>query len=126
MKILEVVSTGISPSYEKRRAEIIRRQYGALPNYPLSVATVWEISRSIVKQKEPATFAFLHSVPFWLLTPFQKRFLPQEQQSGKDLESSGRRLSRHRYGDKYVTAVSRSSIAKSMRKMILTASLSTG
>jgi hypothetical protein len=64
-----IEDTGSSESryldiYEKRRAEIIQRHYGALPNYPLPVATAWQFSKSIVKQKEPATFALLQLCAF--------------------------------------------------------------
>jgi tetratricopeptide (TPR) repeat protein len=64
-----IEDTGSSESrylkiYEQRRDEIIRRQYGALPNYFLSVAAAWGISRSIVKQREPATFALLQLCAF--------------------------------------------------------------
>lgn len=64
-----IEDTGTSESrylsiYEKHRAEVIKRQYGALPNYPLAVATVWDISRNIVKRREPATFDLLQLCAF--------------------------------------------------------------
>jgi TIR domain/NB-ARC domain len=88
-----IEDTGSSESrylkiYEQRRAEIIQRQYGALPNYPLSVATAWEISRSIVKQKEPATFALLQLCAF--LAPDaipEEIFTEGASVLGKELES---------------------------------------
>lgn len=49
--------------YEQRRAEIIQRHYGALPNYPLPVATAWEFSKSVVKQYK-AAFALLQLCAF--------------------------------------------------------------
>jgi TIR domain/NB-ARC domain len=88
-----IEDTGSSESrylkiYEQRRAEIIQRQYGALPNYPLSVATAWGISRSIVKQKEPATFALLQLCAF--LAPDaipEEIFIKGASVLGKELES---------------------------------------
>lgn len=64
-----IEDTGSSESrylsiYEKLRAEIIQRQYGALPNYPLPVAAAWAFSRSIVQQKEPAAFELLQLCAF--------------------------------------------------------------
>lgn len=50
--------------YEKRRAEIIQRHYGALPNYPLPVATAWAFSKSIVGQREPLALELLQLCAF--------------------------------------------------------------
>lgn len=50
--------------YEEYRAQIIKDQYGALPNYPLAVAAAWKFSKDIVKQEQPATYEFLQLCAF--------------------------------------------------------------
>jgi hypothetical protein len=50
--------------YEEYREKIIQEHYGALPNYPLPVATAWEISKEIVRLENPAAFAFLQLCAF--------------------------------------------------------------
>ncbi len=50
--------------YERHRAEVLQRHFGALPNYPLPVAAAWTFSKGIVQQKEPAAFALLQLCAF--------------------------------------------------------------
>ena len=59
-----IEDTGSSASrylalYQQYRSEIQEDQYGAVPNYPWSVASAWKISSSIVKQEQPAAFELL-------------------------------------------------------------------
>jgi hypothetical protein len=50
--------------YEELRKEVLQRQFGALPNYPLPVATAWKFSKNVVQQKDPAAFELLQLCAF--------------------------------------------------------------
>jgi TIR domain/NB-ARC domain len=50
--------------YKEYRADMLQRQFGALPNYPLPVATAWTFSKSVIQQKEPASFELLQLCAF--------------------------------------------------------------
>jgi hypothetical protein len=64
-----IEETGSSTSrylalYQHYRSEIQEYQYGAVPNYPWSVASAWKISRGIVQQEQPAAFELLQLCAF--------------------------------------------------------------
>lgn len=64
-----IEDTGSSESrylkiYEEFRSEVLQRQFGALPNYPLPVATAWKFSKNVVQQKDPAAFELLQLCAF--------------------------------------------------------------
>jgi hypothetical protein len=64
-----IEDTGSSESrylkiYEELRTEVLQRQFGALPNYPLPVATAWTFSKNVVQQKDPAAFELLQLCAF--------------------------------------------------------------
>lgn len=50
--------------YEEFRAQVLQRQFGALPNYPLPVATAWKFSKRVVQETDAAAFEMLQLCAF--------------------------------------------------------------